>query len=142
MAHNWISCAQVFDCLPVAALVAGDIFCVHGGLSPKLKRPADVDGIKRPCQLLAECGDLLSDLTWSDPNSKIEGAPCCASRELPYCSGVCCDAHASFDICRCGSPMLARPKQDACSPPSYLMFCIIKTDSVGGPTLPCPAHAA
>ena len=70
--------AQVFDCLPAAALVAGDIFCVHGGLSPKLTRPADVGGIKRPCRLLAERGDLLSDLTWSDPSSKTKGALCWA----------------------------------------------------------------
>ena len=66
--------AQVFDCLPAAALVAGDIFCVHGGLSPKLTCPADVDGIKRPCKLVAERDDLLSDLTWSDPTSKMKGA--------------------------------------------------------------------
>ena len=73
---NLAMLSQVFDCLPAAALVAGDIFCVHGGLSPKLTRPADVGGIKRPCRLLAERGDLLSDLTWSDPSSKIKGAHC------------------------------------------------------------------
>ena len=65
--------AQVFDCLPVAGLVAGDIFCVHGGLSPKLTRPEDVNSIKRPCKILGERNDLLSDLTWSDPHQKIKG---------------------------------------------------------------------
>ncbi len=79
-----MSCAQVFDCLPAAALVGGDIFCVHGGLSPRLTCPADVDSIKRPCKLLAERGDLLSDLTWSDPTSKIKGAWCIVPRI--YCS--------------------------------------------------------
>ena len=69
------SSAQVFDCLPAAALVGADIFCVHGGLSPKLTCPADVDSIKRPCALIAERDDLLSDLTWSDPSPKISGAP-------------------------------------------------------------------
>ena len=67
------SATQVFDCLPVAALVAKDIFCVHGGLSPKLTRPDDVNSIQRPCKILAERNDLLSDLTWSDPNHKIKG---------------------------------------------------------------------
>jgi serine/threonine-protein phosphatase PP1 catalytic subunit len=67
--------AQVFDCLPIAALVAKDIFCVHGGLSPQLSRPENVNSIKRPCKILAERNDLLSDLTWSDPHQKIKGAP-------------------------------------------------------------------
>ncbi len=65
--------AQVFDCLPVAGLVAKDIFCVHGGLSPMLARPEDVNSIKRPCKILGERNDLLSDLTWSDPHQKIKG---------------------------------------------------------------------
>ena len=75
--------AQVFDCLPVAALVARDIFCVHGGLSPKLSRPEDVNAIKRPCKILAERNDLLSDLTWSDPHQKIKGAPADVHADLP-----------------------------------------------------------
>lgn len=29
----WKSFIDVFNCLPIAAIVAGHIFCVHGGLS-------------------------------------------------------------------------------------------------------------
>ena len=53
--------------------------------------PADVDGIKRPCQLLAERDDLLSDLTWSDPTSKMKGA-CCAVRPA-RCSVAAASCH-------------------------------------------------
>ena len=63
--------------------LAKDIFCVHGGLSPQLMRPVDVNSIRRPCKILAERNDLLSDLTWSDPHQKIKGA----QRVLPEISG-------------------------------------------------------
>ena len=49
---------------------------MHGGLSPKLTRPEDVNSIKRPCKILAERNDLLSDLTWSDPHQKVKGEQC------------------------------------------------------------------
>ena len=66
-------CLQVFDCLPAAALVGGKIFCVHGGLSPKLKRPEDVNSIQRPTRISKTGDDLLTDIVWSDPNPNIEG---------------------------------------------------------------------
>ncbi|KAJ3067717.1 hypothetical protein HK102_007349 [Quaeritorhiza haematococci] len=44
----WKTFTDVFNCLPVAAVVAGKIFCVHGGLSPSLGSMDDIRGIQRP----------------------------------------------------------------------------------------------
>lgn len=44
----WKSICDTFDYLPVAAVVADRIFCVHGGLSPQLRNIRDLNGMKRP----------------------------------------------------------------------------------------------
>jgi protein phosphatase len=55
-----------FDFLPIAARLGGN-FCVHGGISPELKSPADLARIGK------SGGDdsvgLVCDLLWSDPRS-------------------------------------------------------------------------
>ncbi|KAG0281689.1 hypothetical protein BGZ95_000542 [Linnemannia exigua] len=44
----WKAFVDVFNCLPIAAIVANKIFCVHGGLSPSLATMADIRAIRRP----------------------------------------------------------------------------------------------
>ncbi|KAJ3367834.1 serine/threonine protein phosphatase Pzh1 [Allomyces arbusculus] len=62
----WKTFIDVFDCLPIAAIVAGKIFCVHGGLSPSLDTMEDVRNLPRPTDV-PDYG-LLNDLLWSDPS--------------------------------------------------------------------------
>ncbi|ORX93081.1 Metallo-dependent phosphatase [Basidiobolus meristosporus CBS 931.73] len=62
----WKIFVNVFDTLPIAALIASKIFCVHGGLSPSLKSMDDIRRIERPTDV-PDSG-LLSDLLWSDPS--------------------------------------------------------------------------
>ena len=62
----WKSFIDVFNCLPIAAVVASKIFCVHGGLSPSMTSLDDIKRISRPADV-PDFG-LLNDLLWSDPS--------------------------------------------------------------------------
>jgi len=62
----WKAFTDVFNCLPISAVVAGKIFCVHGGLSPDLVEYEDVTRIQRPTDV--PDNGLLNDLLWSDPS--------------------------------------------------------------------------
>lgn len=62
----WKSFVSVFNCLPVASVIANKIFCIHGGLSPSLNTMDDIRKITRPSEI-PDYG-LLNDLLWSDPS--------------------------------------------------------------------------
>jgi len=61
----WKQFQEVFDSLPIAALIDNVIFCVHGGLSPKLESLDQINEISRPTQIPHQ--GLLCDLLWADP---------------------------------------------------------------------------
>ncbi|KAJ3129797.1 type 1 serine/threonine-protein phosphatase catalytic subunit glc7 [Physocladia obscura] len=66
----WKTFTDVFNCLPVAALIDEKIFCMHGGLSPDLVSMDQIRNIVRPSDV-PETG-LFADLLWSDP-ARISG---------------------------------------------------------------------
>ncbi|KAA6396384.1 MAG: putative Serine/threonine-protein phosphatase PP-X [Streblomastix strix] len=67
----WNLFLESFDHLPLAAIVGGRLFCVHGGLSPDVQ---SIDHVR----ILDRFQDLphdgpMADLLWSDPDDAIDG---------------------------------------------------------------------
>ena len=62
----WKSFTELFNYLPVAAIIDDKILCMHGGLSPDLKSIQNIQDISRPTDI-PDTG-LLCDLLWSDPD--------------------------------------------------------------------------
>ncbi|KAL3958778.1 hypothetical protein ACCO45_006940 [Purpureocillium lilacinum] len=98
----WKTFIDCFNTLPIAAIVAGKIFCVHGGLSPALSHMDDIRNIARPTDV-PDYG-LLNDLLWSDP-ADMEQDWEANERGVSYCFGkrVITDFLAVHDfdlICR------------------------------------------
>ncbi|OTB04487.1 hypothetical protein M426DRAFT_58578 [Hypoxylon sp. CI-4A] len=98
----WKTFIDCFNTLPIAAIVAGKIFCVHGGLSPALSHMDDIRNIARPTDV-PDYG-LLNDLLWSDP-ADMEADWEANERGVSYCFGkkVITDFLATHDfdlVCR------------------------------------------
>ena len=66
---------EVFTYLPLAAIVNGDSFCVHGGISPLLKNFDSLSKITLPSVDFSETEEheLVTDIIWSDPVNTDEG---------------------------------------------------------------------
>uniref|UniRef100_A0A8D9C1K6 Serine/threonine-protein phosphatase n=1 Tax=Cacopsylla melanoneura TaxID=428564 RepID=A0A8D9C1K6_9HEMI len=67
----WKTFSDVFNCLPISALIERTILCMHGGLSPQLIDIEQIKNINRPIQV-PESG-LLCDLLWADPDEGVTG---------------------------------------------------------------------
>ena len=69
--NPWNHCIEVFDLLPLGALVRGsadgDVFCVHGGLSPDLRTIDQIRALDRNIEI-PQTGPFC-DLMWSDPEN-------------------------------------------------------------------------
>ena len=62
----WKSFTDLFNCLPICALVEDVILCMHGGLSPDLVNLNCINHVKRPTDIPSS--GLLCDILWSDPD--------------------------------------------------------------------------
>lgn len=76
----WKTFSDVFNCLPVSALIDEKILCMHGGLSPELNSLQQIADLQRPCDV-PDVG-LMCDLLWSDPDAKCNVSV--------YCCCCCC----------------------------------------------------
>ena len=65
----WRNFTELFNYLPVAALIDEKILCMHGGLSPDLRNFSSINEISRPTDI-PDSG-LLCDLLWSDPDKDV-----------------------------------------------------------------------
>ncbi len=62
----WRYATDLFDYLPLGAVIEGKILCIHGGLSPDIKTIDQMRVIDRLREVPHE--GPFSDLMWSDPD--------------------------------------------------------------------------
>mmetsp|Transcript_40698 Transcript_40698/g.49364 ORF Transcript_40698/g.49364 Transcript_40698/m.49364 type:complete len:324 (+) Transcript_40698:227-1198(+) len=67
-ANVWKAFTDLFDYLPLTALVANQIFCLHGGLSPSMDTLDHIRALDRVQEVPHE--GPMCDLLWSDPDDR------------------------------------------------------------------------
>lgn len=81
----WERCNDVFEFLPIAALVESAILCIHGGIGDSINYLDDLRGIPKPIQVVGEINEkttardrMILDALWSDPtdNDSVLGVHC------------------------------------------------------------------
>jgi diadenosine tetraphosphatase ApaH/serine/threonine PP2A family protein phosphatase len=65
----WLRCMNLFDLLPYAAIIDGDVFSVHGGISPMMPL-IDKINTKNRMRETPQYG-MITDLVWSDPDDDV-----------------------------------------------------------------------
>jgi diadenosine tetraphosphatase ApaH/serine/threonine PP2A family protein phosphatase len=70
----WERTNDVFEFLPIAALVEEVIFCIHGGIGDSISSLNELRGIQKPIQVVGEINAsttrqdrMILDALWSDP---------------------------------------------------------------------------
>jgi len=64
----WKLFCDVFNCLPICAMIDEKIICMHGGISPELHSLDQLAKIIRPTEVPEQ--GLLCDLLWADPEKR------------------------------------------------------------------------
>lgn len=67
----WKTFSDVFNVMPVCALIDEKILCMHGGLSPQLDSLEQILKLVRPLEVPDQ--GLLCDLLWADPEKGMAG---------------------------------------------------------------------
>eukprot|EP00439_Symbiodinium_sp_Y106_P027005 s2079_g3.t1 len=67
----WKQFCDVFNCMPVCAIIDEKIICMHGGLSPEISNTDQIKKLVRPTDV-PDTG-LICDLLWADPDKDIAG---------------------------------------------------------------------
>ncbi|KAK4408014.1 Serine/threonine-protein phosphatase BSL1 [Sesamum angolense] len=70
----WTRFNQLFNYLPLAALIEKKIICMHGGIGRSINSVEQIEKLERPITM--DAGSIvLMDLLWSDPteNDSVEG---------------------------------------------------------------------
>lgn len=67
-ANVWKHFTDTFDYLPMTAVVADRIFCLHGGLSPSIDTLDHARDLDRVQEVPHE--GPMCDLVWSDPDDR------------------------------------------------------------------------
>eukprot|EP00252_Welwitschia_mirabilis_P026987 TRINITY_DN906_c0_g1_i3.p1 TRINITY_DN906_c0_g1~~TRINITY_DN906_c0_g1_i3.p1 ORF type:complete len:977 (-),score=235.62 TRINITY_DN906_c0_g1_i3:679-3609(-) len=70
----WQRINQLFNWLPLAALIEKKIICMHGGIGRSINHIEQIENLQRPITMETGSG-VLMDLLWSDPteNDSVEG---------------------------------------------------------------------
>lgn len=67
----WHYINEMFDYLPLAAVIDNKLFCIHGGLSPVIQKIDDIKSLNRVRDIPTE--GPIADLVWSDPDVNTVG---------------------------------------------------------------------
>lgn len=67
-ANVWNHFMDLFDYMPLTALIENQIFCLHGGLSPRIEKLDHIRQLNRFTEVPHE--GPMCDLLWSDPDDR------------------------------------------------------------------------
>ncbi|KPI88887.1 putative serine/threonine protein phosphatase [Leptomonas seymouri] len=88
---------SAFDCLPLACIVNNRFLCLHGGLSPELKRVADINAIHRFRE--PPSSGPMCDLLWADPLDEKEEDSATSPHFVPNTTRGCSYVYSHAAAC-------------------------------------------
>lgn len=65
------SFCDLFDCLPLTAIIENKILCMHGGIGKELVSVSQLKNFKRPLEI--PDNGIVCDLVWADPSDSVNG---------------------------------------------------------------------